>query len=51
LHRFAEDILLSGKEWIAGRSGATIQIRDAAGRMNVPARRVRFGDVSLRYTA
>ncbi|KJE34011.1 hypothetical protein UF64_16385 [Thalassospira sp. HJ] len=51
LHRFAEDIPLSGKERIAERSGATVQGLDAAGQRNVPARRVRFGDVLRRYTA
>jgi hypothetical protein len=49
--RFAGGILLSCKERITERSGATVKILDAAGQKNVPARRVRFGDVLRRYTA
>ncbi|HBS25025.1 MAG TPA: hypothetical protein DD982_21110 [Thalassospira sp.] len=41
LKRFAGGILLSRKEGIAERSGATVKIPDAAGQKNVPARRVR----------
>ena len=40
LLRFAEDILLSGKERSAERSGATVKDLDAAGQKDVPAPRV-----------
>ncbi|WP_417835870.1 hypothetical protein [Thalassospira tepidiphila] len=42
LPHFAEDILLSGKERSAARSGATVKDLDAAGPKNVPAHRVCF---------
>ena len=50
LLRFADDILLSGKERSAERSGATVKDLDAAGQKDVRPQGFDFGGLWRRYT-